>query len=80
MSRNLSSSSVSPVSRVLIIDDNEDITELVKDYLETEDIECKIINRGIKGLEEIRKNDGFYDVILLDLAMPDFSGLKFLTN
>ena len=70
-----SSSSVAPVSRVLIIDDNEDITELVKDYLETEDIECKIINKGNDGLEEIRKNDRYYNVILLDLAMPEFSGL-----
>ena len=70
-----SSSSVTPVSRVLIIDDNEDITELIKDYLETEDIECKIINRGIDGLDEIRKKDGYYNVILLDLAMPEFSGL-----
>ncbi len=75
MSRDLSSSSVTPVSRVLIIDDNEDITELVKDYLETEDIECKIFNRGIDGLDEIRKNKGYYNVILLDLAMPEFSGL-----
>ena len=70
-----SSSSVTPVSRVLIIDDNEDITELIRDYLETEDIECKIINRGIDGLDEIRKKDGYYNVILLDLAMPEFSGL-----
>ena len=70
-----SSSSVTPISRVLIIDDSEDITELVKDYLESEDIECKIINRGIDGLEEIRKNDGYYNVVLLDLAMPEFSGL-----
>lgn len=75
ISSSSSSSSVTPVSRVLIIDDNEDITELIKDYLETEDLECKIINRGIDGLEEIRKNDGYYNVVLLDLAMPEFSGL-----
>ena len=75
ISSSSSASSVTPVSRVLIIDDNEDITELIKDYLETEDIECKIINRGIDGLEEIRKNDGYYNVVLLDLAMPEFSGL-----
>jgi DNA-binding response OmpR family regulator len=74
MSPDISSSSGKPVSRVLIIDDNEDTTELIKDYLETEDVECKIINRGIVGLEEIQKNDEYYDVILLDLAMPEFSG------
>jgi len=70
-----SSSSVTPVSRLLIIDDNEDITELIKDYLEPEDIECEIINTGIDGLEEIRNKNGYYDVIFLDLAMPEFSGL-----
>ena len=75
ISSSSSSSSVTPVSRVLIIDDNEDTTGLMKDYLETEDIECKIINRGIDGLDEIRKNDRYYDVILLDVAMPEFSGL-----
>src|SRR5690349_9260616 len=69
-----SSSTMTPVSKVLIIDDNEDITELIKDYLEPEGMECKIINTGRDGLDEIRNNDGYYDVILLDLAMPDFSG------
>ncbi|HET6589118.1 MAG: response regulator [Candidatus Nitrosocosmicus sp.] len=70
-----SSSSTTPVSRLLIIDDNEDITELIKDYLEPEDIECKIINTGIDGLEEIRRKNGYYDVVFLDLAMPEFSGI-----
>jgi DNA-binding response OmpR family regulator len=40
MSTNTSSSATA-ISRVLVIDDNEDITELLKDYLEAEDIECK---------------------------------------
>lgn len=70
-----SSSSTTPISRLLIIDDNEDITELIKDYLEPEDIECKIINTGIDGLEEIRSKSGYYDVVFLDLAMPEFSGI-----
>ena len=70
-----SSSSTTPDSRLLIIDDNEDITELIKDYLEPEDIECKIINTGIDGLEEIRRKNGYYDVVFLDLAMPEFSGI-----
>ena len=36
------------------------------------DIECNMINNGREGLERIR-NDKF-DLVLLDLAMPDFSG------
>ncbi|MGN6558902.1 MAG: response regulator, partial [Candidatus Nitrosocosmicus sp.] len=61
-------------SRVLVIDDNKDITEMIKDFFDSEDIGCKIINEGKEGLDEIRKNNGYYSLILLDLTMPDFSG------
>ncbi|MGN6346569.1 MAG: response regulator [Candidatus Nitrosocosmicus sp.] len=61
-------------SRVLVIDDNKDITEMIKDFFDSEDIGCKIINEGKEGLDEIRKNNGYYNLILLDLTMPDFSG------
>ena len=36
------------------------------------DIECKVINGGREGLERIRKEK--FDLVLLDLAMPEFSG------
>jgi two-component system, OmpR family, response regulator len=36
------------------------------------DIDCKVINRGREGLDRIR--DEKFDLILLDLAMPEFSG------
>ena len=36
------------------------------------DIECKVINGGREGLETIRKEK--FDLVLLDLAMPEFSG------
>jgi DNA-binding response OmpR family regulator len=62
-----------PTSRVLVIDDNADITEMLKDFFDTEDIECKVINDGREGLDEIRKEVN-YDFILLDLTMPEFSG------
>jgi DNA-binding response OmpR family regulator len=59
--------------RVLVIDDNKDTTEMLKDFFENEGIECITINDGKNGLEEIRsKRD--YDFVLLDLAMPEYSG------
>jgi DNA-binding response OmpR family regulator len=55
------------------VDDNEEITEGIKYYLSTDQtIDCEVTNDGPQGLERIR-NDKF-DLILLDLAMPDFSG------
>jgi CheY-like chemotaxis protein len=59
--------------RVLVIDDNKDMTEMISDYLQSQEIECKVINDGKEGLEEI-KSENEYSVIFLDLAMPGFSG------
>src|SRR6476620_9451876 len=36
------------------------------------DIDCKVVNSGQEGLERIRHEN--FDLILLDLAMPEFSG------
>jgi DNA-binding response OmpR family regulator len=74
MGTNTSSSS-RPIKRVLVIDDNDEITELLKDYFELEAIECIVINDGRAGLEELRSGKRSYDFILLDLAMPGFSGM-----
>ena len=65
-----------PSPKVLIVDDNENITEVVKDYFEFENIECKAINDGHEGLVEIHNNK--YDLILLDLAIPRYSGVDIL--
>ena len=75
MSTNTSSSSSRSNNRVLVIDDNDEITELLKDYFEFLNIECIVINDGRAGLEELRSDKRSYDFVLLDLAMPEFSGM-----
>jgi two-component system, OmpR family, response regulator len=64
--------------RVLLIDDNKDITDTVSFCLDTQGIQCKIINDGKKGLEIIRSEN--FDVILVDLAMPEFSGFDIVST
>ena len=60
--------------RLLLIDDNEEITEVIGFYCNsTKDIDCQVINEGKVGLESIRNEE--FDLVLLDLAMPDYSGL-----
>jgi DNA-binding response OmpR family regulator len=61
-----------------VIDDNKDLTEAICDSLESPDVECKIINDGRAGLDEILNQRGKYNLILLDIAMPDFSGFDVL--
>lgn len=59
--------------RLLVIDDNDEITSMLKRYLELENIEVVISNDGRNGLNLIK--NGKFDKILLDLAMPEFSGV-----
>ena len=59
---------------LLVVDDSKDITDVLMVYCENKGIECTVVNAGTDGLEIIRNNNNF-DLILLDLAMPEFSGL-----
>jgi len=57
---------------ILIIDDNEQITKMLTTFLELKEQNCTVANDGKEGLDLIKENK--HDVILLDLAMPEFDG------
>ena len=57
---------------ILIIDDNEQITKMLTTFLELKKHKCMVANEGKHGLALIHENK--YDVVLLDLAMPEFDG------
>lgn len=59
--------------KVLAIDDNKEIREVLSFYFEHENIDYELIDNGTEGLKAIREHD--FDLILLDMAMPQFSGL-----
>jgi len=58
--------------KILGIDDNEDLLNLCDIALSSDGHEYTGINNGKEGLDAI-KNEKF-DIVLLDLSMPDFSG------
>ncbi|MCV0392270.1 MAG: response regulator [Nitrosopumilus sp.] len=62
----------------MIVDDNEQITKMLTTFLELKEHQCTIANDGSEGLKKIKEND--YDVILLDLAMPEFDGYSVIKN
>ena len=62
--------------KVLVIEDDSDIIEALTICLSDLDVDFKISNSGKDGLGELRR--GHYDLILMDLAMPDFSGYDIL--
>ena len=63
---------VQEIKNILIIDDNQSISNLLSRFLNLKKIEHTISNSGQNGLNLIRQNK--FDAILLDLSMPDFSG------
>ena len=62
------------MSRILIIEDEEAIAELEKDYLELSGYEVEIAYRGDQGLLKAMKED--YDLIILDLMLPEVDGFE----
>ena len=62
------------MSRILIIEDEEAIAELEKDYLELSGFEVIICNRGDLGLNMALKED--FDLIILDLMLPGVDGFE----
>ena len=58
--------------KVLLIEDNKDIADMVRLCLESENIVCEATGDGKAGLQLIKEDK--FDVILLDLAIPEFSG------
>lgn len=57
---------------ILIIDDNEQITKMLTTFLELKNHNCTVTNDGRRGLSLIEEEK--FDVVLLDLAMPEFDG------
>ncbi len=60
------------MSKLLIVEDEESIADLEKDYLELSGFEVSIENRGDTGLEAALNED--FDLIILDLMLPGMDG------
>ena len=64
-------------TRILVIDDEEGITNLVRAYLEPEGYEVIIKQDGIEGLNAARAVKP--DLIVLDIMLPGMDGIDLLT-
>ena len=77
-SRHLGESSSSPVGSILIIDDEAEIRESLQTLLELEGYGVDTAGNGEEGLARIGQNT--YDLVLLDLALPDRDGMDLLAE
>ncbi len=61
-----------PVQKILVVDDEKKIVDIVKAYLEREGYQVMVAYEGKSALELARKR--FPDLIVLDLMLPEISG------
>ena len=64
------------MAKILIVDDDMAIAQLVSDALEDDGFETEICTGGKEALQYIEKNTGKIDLITLDIMMPDMNGLE----
>jgi DNA-binding NtrC family response regulator len=68
--------SPAPRGRILVIDDEADIREGLELLLTSEGYEVELAHNGTEGLRKMETRG--YDLVLLDLMMPDISGMDVL--
>lgn len=62
------------MSRILIVEDEVDIADLEKDYLELSGFEVEIENDGVEGLKRALNEE--FDLFILDLMLPGIDGFE----
>ncbi|MDS9470891.1 response regulator transcription factor [Sporosarcina pasteurii] len=60
------------MTKILLVDDEDMILEVLEAYFEKEGWEIFLASNGIEALKKIKENDP--DIIILDLMLPDISG------
>ncbi len=66
------------MNRILLIDDDEELCELVSEYLTVEGFEIDAVNDGEAGLKAALQNG--HDIVILDVMLPKMNGFDVLRN
>ncbi|WP_432455767.1 response regulator [Agarivorans sp. QJM3NY_29] len=62
--------------KLLLIDDDKELTELLGELLTLEGFDCEVCNDGLSGLKQLQQTS--YDLVLLDVMMPGKNGFEVL--
>lgn len=62
------------MKKILIIEDNEKIADIERDYLQANGYKVDISKDGLDGIEKVKVNK--YDLIILDIMLPNIDGFE----
>ncbi|XEC97418.1 response regulator transcription factor [Paenibacillus tarimensis] len=66
------------MKRILIVEDDQSIANLQKDYLQLSGFSVKIVNSGTDGLAALEKET--FDLVILDIMLPGIDGFEVLKS
>lgn len=61
---------------ILIIEDDEEMSSLLKDFLEADGFETDSVSNGADAFRELAKK--FFDLVITDIRMPGLTGLDII--
>ena len=62
------------MKRILVVDDERQITRMLRASLQSSGYEVVVANNGLEALERVR--DSTPDLIITDLVMPEMNGVE----
>jgi len=62
--------------RILVVDDIETNREIATQLLTLEGAICEAVGNGRAAIERLRANSGDFDLVLMDIQMPEMDGLE----
>ena len=65
-------------ARILVVDDDEDIRKVLETILGDEGYIVESVDTAKKAIERSEKN--FYNLVLIDVRLPDMEGIELLTK
>ena len=66
------------MAKLLIVDDEEKIREMIGKYATHEGYEVVLASNGVEALKRFKEND--FDVVIMDIMMPEMDGYKTLVK
>jgi len=69
----------SPLARLLIIEDNEEVLRSLKKYFTKKHYDVVTASNGLDGLKVYETDQDGFDLIITDLVMPNISGVAIIS-
>jgi len=63
--------------KCLLLDDDDDISAIICDFLQTQNFQVFTARNGVEGLKKVMADD--FDIIICDMVMPNLPGDMFYT-